>query len=152
MFRAIALSVLLPVNVCSADDMSIARAFATFDREDLIQFLSTKTRSEITQYRAYGGFNVVHSAMINSQNPDALKLALEYGADINQESLEGRTPLRQSIEANKLEVAQRLISFGASLDVLNIVNQSAISICQEILVQEPNQETCKFVLSLKISK
>jgi len=147
MLRLITTIILLPTSACLADDLGTARAFATFDRAELADYLLLKPESEIAQYVSERGQNAVHSAILNNSNLDAIKQAFKHGADLNHQDIDGRTPLHHAIDGNLAAAALILIDLGARRDIHNASGFTAISFCKYALTIEPQHATCKLVNS-----
>ncbi|WP_227272738.1 ankyrin repeat domain-containing protein [Roseobacter weihaiensis] len=145
--RTIIATTFLSVSACYADDLRIAEAFATFEKAELLRFLSTKTEADVSQYRYARGQNVVHAALVNASNPDAIRIAVQYSADLDHQDADGRTPLHHAIDGNATTEASILLDLGARLDLPNASGLTAVSFCEGVLRDQPDHATCKIVKS-----
>ncbi|WP_300029332.1 ankyrin repeat domain-containing protein [uncultured Roseobacter sp.] len=136
----------LATSSCRADGLHLAEAFATKSSLELSQFLKDYSRSEISRYRYGNNQNVVHAATVNRENTDAVKQAVLYGADVNHQDEEGRTPLHYAIDLDDLAKAKSLMELGAATTIENASGFSAISFCAVVLRDQPRHKTCSFVV------
>lgn len=123
----------------------MAEAFATMNQDQLSRFIESTGRAAVSQYRYGRGQNVVHAAIINTANPQAIQFAYENGADLNHADNDGRTPLHHTIDANLPSAAQTLVELGARTDIPNEAGFTAISFCQVVLESEPDHATCLII-------
>ena len=128
-----------------ADSVGIAEAFAALGFAELVGFLDDKSLLQIKNYRYGRGQNAVHAAVVNTTNPEAIRLAYEAGADINHQDRDGRTPLHHTIDANFYLAARLLMELGARTDIPNEAGFTAASFCQVVLKSEPNHKSCRIV-------
>ena len=66
----------------------------------------------------------------NREPIDALRLLLEAGADPDVLSLDGSAPIHQAVDLRDLDMIQMLANFGATLDLLNGDDKTALELAE----------------------
>jgi ankyrin repeat protein len=91
---------------------------------DLAEHLIAKHPEHVN---AKGGFEVtsMHAAA-SGGHADILSLLIEHGADVNDRSMNGNTPLCRASWKGKLEAGQLLLNRGADIDARDVSNITAL--------------------------
>jgi hypothetical protein len=102
------------VHACSGDGwtpLHLAAAFATPEAVSLL--LAAGARVDALSRNPQQN-HPLHAALALGRNPDSIRLLLEHGAPVNATQAGGFTPLFSAATANRRDLAEILLSHGAS--------------------------------------
>ena len=113
---------------------SPAKAFSTFNQDRLHEYVTNRKTEDIVNFRGFLDRNIVHFAIVNPDPKSAVMTAVSIGADIDQASSEGRTPLIDTAEQNWHQSTRILLDLGANPDLPEGKGPgSAREICETVI-------------------
>lgn len=95
------------------------------DTQELIKILTSKSEIVNINLPNHVGITALHHAVL-SNNLDAVKLLLSYGANVNAQDVHGFSPLHTASACGSLQISSLLLLFGA--DVFSQTKQSELPV------------------------
>ncbi len=133
----------------STQYQEVIRLSAEGTPEELRSEIVAESIENISTIRFGRNYSLIHIAIGNQSYPEVIRVLHDFGADLNAQDDDLRTPLDYAVDNDNAESARILLELGADPLSKNIAEVNVIESCKNVVLRDfPNHNTCNVILSL----
>jgi ankyrin repeat protein len=122
------------LDIYTSNSENLLQYAISYDRYDFFPII-LKKKININNQENLNGLSILHQVIIKDQ-PDLIKILINYGANINSSDFYGNTPLHYAISEEKTDMLKILIEYKINFNLTNIDGNTPLHIYLSMINME----------------